>query len=65
MGLDDRGGGEPVDGLFELETILNKLLADDQYRNEMGEAARKFVHEKAGAAQEIIGFIQENRLLTN
>ena len=65
IGLVEAGGGEPVDGLFELESILNKLLGDDQYRHEMGEAARKFVHEKAGAAQEIIGFIQENRLLTN
>ena len=65
IGLVEAGGGESVDGLFELETILNKLLVDDQYRNEMGKAARDLVYEKEGAAGNIIRYIQENRLLTN
>jgi 3-deoxy-D-manno-octulosonic-acid transferase len=65
-GLVNAGGGIPVDGgPVKLETVLNGLLNDEEERNERGEAAKKFVHENAGASKKIIQFIQEKRLLTN
>jgi 3-deoxy-D-manno-octulosonic-acid transferase len=66
VGLVNAGGGIPIDGgPVKLETVLNGLLNDEAQRNKRGEAAKRFVHENAGASKKIIQFIQENRLLTS
>jgi 3-deoxy-D-manno-octulosonic-acid transferase len=66
IGLVEAGGAISIDGgPVKLETIFNRLLNDEAERNERGAAAKKFVHENAGASKKIIQFIQEKRLLTN
>jgi 3-deoxy-D-manno-octulosonic-acid transferase len=63
-GLVAADGGISVDGPIKLEGILNNLLNDEKDRVKRGEASEKYVYENAGASKKIIGFIQENRLLT-
>ena len=66
IGLVDAGGAISIDGgPVKVETVLNSLLSDEAERKRMGEAARKFVYENAGASKKIMQFIQEKRLLTN
>lgn len=66
IGLVNAGGAVSIDGgPVKLENILNSLLNDEKERNKMGEAAKQFVNENAGASKKIIQFIQEKRLLTN
>ena len=66
IGLVNAGGAISIDGgPVKLETILNGLLYDETERIKMGEAAKQFVHDNAGASKKIIQFIQEKRLLTN
>ncbi len=65
IGLVKAAGGISIDGPVKLETVLNNLFNNEEERKRMGEAARKFVHENAGASKKIIQFIQEKRLLTN
>lgn len=65
-GLVNCGGAVSVDGgPVKLETIMNNLLNDESERKKIGEAAKKFVYENAGASKKIMQFIQEKRLLTN
>jgi 3-deoxy-D-manno-octulosonic-acid transferase len=66
IGLVNAGGAVSIDGgPVKLEAVLNRLLNDDEERNNRGEAAKKFVYENAGASKKIIQFIQEKRLLTS
>jgi 3-deoxy-D-manno-octulosonic-acid transferase len=66
IGLVNSGGGVSIDGgPVKLETVLKRLLADEQERRTRGEAARQFVYENAGASNKIIEYIQEKRLLTS
>ncbi len=66
IGLVNAGGAISIDGgPVKLETILNGLLNDEAVRKKMGEAAKKFVCDNAGASKKILQFIQEKRLLTN
>jgi 3-deoxy-D-manno-octulosonic-acid transferase len=66
IGLVNSGGGVSIDGgPVKLETVLKRLLADEQERRTRGEAARQFVYENAGASKKIIEYIQEKRLLTS
>ncbi|MBL0181866.1 MAG: 3-deoxy-D-manno-octulosonic acid transferase [Chitinophagaceae bacterium] len=64
-GLVEAGGGISVDGLINLEDVLNKLLGDEEDRMKRGEAAKNYVYANAGASKKIIQFIQEKRLLTS
>lgn len=65
IGLIEADGAISIDGPISLEKALNGLLNDDVARNNMGETARKYVYNHAGASKKIIQFIQEKRLLTN
>ncbi len=66
IGLVNVGGAISIDGgPVKLEAVLNSLLHDEAERKEMGEAAKKYVIDNAGASKKIIQFIQEKRLLTN
>lgn len=66
VGLVDAGGAVSIDGgPVKLENVLERLLNSDAERTAMGNAARRFVQEKAGASGTIIQFIQEKRLLTS
>jgi 3-deoxy-D-manno-octulosonic-acid transferase len=49
----------------ELESILHRLLADEPVLKQSSEAAAAYVHRNGGATENIIRFIQENRLLTS
>lgn len=65
-GLVNAGGAVSIDGgPVKLENVLNNLLQDEAERKRMGEAAKQFVNENAGASKKIIQFIQEKRLLTS
>jgi len=63
-GLVEAGGGISADGPLRLESIMNDLLQDEIELVRKGQAARDYVYSNAGASKKIIGFIQENRLLT-
>lgn len=66
IGLVNSGGGVSIDGgPVKLETVLNRLLANEQERKTRGESARQFVYENAGASKKIMEYIQEKRLLTS
>ena len=66
IGLVNAGGAISIDGgPVKVENVLNNLLNDEAERKRMGEAARQFVYENAGASKKIMQFIQEKRLLTN
>jgi 3-deoxy-D-manno-octulosonic-acid transferase len=66
IGLVKVGGAISIEGgPVKLETTLQRLLNDEAEIKKMGDAARKFVLENAGASKNIIKYIQENRLLTN
>lgn len=61
--LIEIGGAFTAFDLFELETILNSLLTDNQKRKTAGAAASQFVVDQSGSTNKIIDYIQENRLL--
>ncbi len=64
IGLVDAGGAISIDGgPVKVETILNNLLHDEAQRKKMGEAAKKFVNDNAGASKKIIQFINEGTFL--
>lgn len=65
LGLIDAAGAVSIDGPVSLEKALNNLLNNEADRLEMGEAAKKYVTENAGASKKILQFIQEKRLLTS
>lgn len=66
IGLVNAGGAVSIDGgPVKLENVLERLLNDAPERETMGNAARRFVLENAGASSKILQFIQEKRLLTN
>ena len=53
-----------IETALELEQVFNDLLSDTNLYTEVCEAARKYVYSKKGATQEVLHYIQENRLLT-
>ena len=63
--LVDLGGGIVVDSALEVEETFNRLLTNPQEYFARCEAARNYVYSKKGATKKIMGYIQENRLLTN
>lgn len=65
LGLIEAGGAVSVDGPVSLEKAVNNLLNNEAERMKVGEIAKKYVIENAGASKKIIQFIQEKRLLTS
>ena len=63
--LVDSGGGIVIDSALEAESVFYRLLNDPEECRETGEASRNYVYAKKGATEKIVGYIQENRLLTN
>ncbi|MCY7293093.1 MAG: 3-deoxy-D-manno-octulosonic acid transferase, partial [Ferruginibacter sp.] len=64
IGLVDAGGAISIDGgPVKVESVLNSLLHDETERKKMGAAAKKFVHDNAGASKKIIKFIRESTFL--
>lgn len=63
--LIDCGGAITISNALELEKIFNNLLNNQSELNVASKAAKNYVHNKAGATQKIIEYIQEKRLLTN
>jgi 3-deoxy-D-manno-octulosonic-acid transferase len=62
--LTECGGGIVIDSALEAEKVFNRLLGNPEEYKETGEASRSYVYSKKGATEDIIGYIQENRLLT-
>jgi 3-deoxy-D-manno-octulosonic-acid transferase len=63
--LVDSGGGIVIDSALEAESVFNRLLNNPEEYRQISEASRGYVYAKRGATQIIIGYIQENRLLTS
>jgi 3-deoxy-D-manno-octulosonic-acid transferase len=63
--LTESGGGMVIDSALEAEKVFDRLLRDGRERDEMGRASKEYVHSRKGATGRIVGFIQENRLLTS
>jgi 3-deoxy-D-manno-octulosonic-acid transferase len=61
--LIDAGGGFSIDDALELESLLEKLLADTTGYRQAAIAAGDYVRKKTGATEKIMQCIQENRLL--
>jgi 3-deoxy-D-manno-octulosonic-acid transferase len=61
--LIDAGGGFSIDDALELESLLEKLLADISGYRQAAIAAGDYVRKKTGATEKIMQCIQENRLL--
>jgi 3-deoxy-D-manno-octulosonic-acid transferase len=55
--LTDCGGGLIIDSALEAEKVFNHLLTNPQECQEIGEAARSYVHSKKGATEKIINYI--------
>jgi 3-deoxy-D-manno-octulosonic-acid transferase len=63
--LTECGGGIVIDSALEAEKVFDRLLDDPGECHVTGEASRHYVYSKKGATEGIIGYIQENRLLTS
>jgi 3-deoxy-D-manno-octulosonic-acid transferase len=63
--LVDCEGAESIENALELEEHLNYLLSNHQEYIITCEAARKYVMANAGATQNLLAYIQTNRLLTS
>ncbi|MFN8243951.1 MAG: glycosyltransferase N-terminal domain-containing protein [Ferruginibacter sp.] len=65
VGLREAGGAVSASGPLELEAMLEQLFMNQAEREKMGQAARKFVQQQAGATGRIMEYIQAKRLLTS
>ena len=65
MDLTGIGGAFSVNNALELEALLDNFFADINLIQTAGAISRKYVYEKRGATEKILGYIQEKRLLTN
>ena len=63
--LTESGGGIVIDSALEAERVFARLLGSPEECRETGEASRNYVYSRKGATERIIGYIQENRLLTS
>lgn len=63
--LLEEGAAFTIENALELEKTLDDLLADEKLYQESCNAAKKYVYAHKGATQNIMHYIQENRLLTN
>ena len=65
MELAEAGGIIIIDNALEAESVFDRLIGNPEEYAFHGKAAREFVLARKGATEKIIGYIQENRLLTN
>lgn len=65
VSLIESGGAFTFTNTEELATLIHKLLEDASSLKNAGIAAENYVATNVGATQKIIGYIYENRLLTN
>lgn len=63
--LINLGGAFSFSTLNELQSLVHQLLNDEQTNKQATQAAKQYVEQESGATQKILGYIQENRLLTN
>lgn len=56
--LDDSGGGYLVKTEEQFNSILDKLLTDEEFRKKSGSAAENVIIEKAGATEKTVKVIQ-------
>ncbi len=63
--LIECGGGISIENALELEKVFNELWEDEIDLKRRGEASRDYVYSNAGASENILRYIQENRLLTS
>jgi 3-deoxy-D-manno-octulosonic-acid transferase len=63
--LVDCGAGICINNALELEQVLTELWNDETLLKQKSEAAKNYVYSKAGATKNIMGYIQEKRLLTS
>jgi len=62
--LIEAGVGFSYDSKKALASITKKLISDIAIRKYLDESAKKFVRQRKGATQIIVGHIEENRLLS-
>lgn len=65
IGLIEAGGAMSIGNALELEKIFDELLGSKAESDRMGDAAKRYVYEHAGATNKLLAYIQENRLLTS
>ena len=63
--LAEVGGVIIIDNALELETLIQRLLKNQEEYDFHAQAARDYVFARRGATEKIIRYIQENRLLTS
>jgi 3-deoxy-D-manno-octulosonic-acid transferase len=63
--LIDCGAGISIENALELEKVLTQLWHNEALLKEKCNAAKAYVYSKTGAADTIMQYIQEKRLLTN
>jgi 3-deoxy-D-manno-octulosonic-acid transferase len=65
QGLIESGGGISINNAAALSSLLKRLLSEKDDLENRSRQSADFVKENKGATDKIIGYIQENRLLTN
>jgi 3-deoxy-D-manno-octulosonic-acid transferase len=63
--LLDKGAAFCAEDALELEELLADLFGQKDMREEAAGIAAEYILIKSGATQKVVGYIQENRLLTN
>jgi 3-deoxy-D-manno-octulosonic-acid transferase len=63
--LAEAGGVIIIDNALEVESVFDRLLANEEEYAFHGKAALDYVYARRGATEKIIQYIQENRLLTS
>ena len=58
------GGAFSIESATQMSEIANRLLADGNILRKCGAAGGNFVQQNKGASEQIVRYIQENRLLT-
>lgn len=63
--LVEQGAAFDTDDALELETQFDELLSNKQLYDDACTKAGNYIKNRAGATQQVVNYIQENRLLTN
>jgi 3-deoxy-D-manno-octulosonic-acid transferase len=65
VSLVEKGGAFSIENALELESLLDKLLNDDDYREKVNNVSKNYVNQMQGATEIILNEIYKKRLLTN
>ncbi|HJU45302.1 MAG TPA: glycosyltransferase N-terminal domain-containing protein [Chitinophagaceae bacterium] len=63
--LIEAKGAFSINNALELETVLNRLVAEKYFYIKTGRASMEYVYANKGATDSILRYIQEKRLLTS